>query len=77
MGVRKVLQKIGLLPHPSFVYLIISFESHKSLCFCDSDLLGHLFFFHILDGNCRHIAPVLFDLEQTARVNELIKALYL
>lgn len=71
MAVRKVLQKIGLLLHPSSMHSIISFESHKLLCFCDSDLLGHIFFFHILDGNCRHIAPVLFDLEQTARANEL------
>ena len=28
-------------------------------------------FFYGLDGNCRHIAAVLFDLEHTARVNEL------
>jgi len=30
-----------------------------------------LFHIHSLDGTCRHVAAVLYDLEHTARVNDL------
>ena len=59
----------GSLPHPSSLYPTVSSQSYKPLWFCFSDLYGH--FLLQIGWNCRHIAAALFDLKNTACINEL------